>query len=64
MRITYSVPSVESLHLLTINGAEMDQNGSRFNCTTFYQIIHGTSGREPKIIYTVCNRKLDSFGKE
>ena len=39
MQITYSVSSVESLKLLTIIAVEMDQNGRRSKCATFYQII-------------------------
>ena len=61
MHITYSVPSVESLKLLTIIEAEMDQNGKRSNCV--FIKLSAISGLESQI-YIVCNRKIDSFGNE
>ena len=64
MHITYSVPSVESLKLLTIIEAEMDQNGKRSNYSTFYQIICFIGARIKNDLHTVCNRKIDSFRNE
>ena len=61
MHITFSVPSFESLKLLTIIEAEMDQNDKK---ATFYQIICYIGARTKNDLYTVCKRKIDSFGNE
>ena len=62
MHITYSVPSVESLKLLTIIEAEMDQNGKRSYCATSYQIICYIGARITNDLYR--NRKIDSFDND
>ena len=56
MQITYSVPSVESLKLLTIIIAEMDQNGRRSNCATLNKIICYIGTRIKNDLYSMQSK--------
>ena len=60
MHITYSVPIVESLKLLTIIEAEKEQMAKSPIIPPFIK-LPAISGLESQMVYIVGNRKIDSI---